>query len=484
MKKKEKNTPKEKSPEVVAPRADYSRRRTEIEVSKLKPAPWNPRTSISDESVADLAASIASLGMIQPVVALNDGTLIAGHRRLAAAKLAGLKVIPCDIIDVDEKTARRMTFIENLQRKDADPLLESSLVGGLVEAGMTQEEIAAETGRGTAWVARRMNLVNLSPAWRKRVEGGEDITVDCLEHIASYPREIQERLRKVSCYSRGALRWSDVKNEFDCETCDLSDAIFDRAACRTCPKNTGCSPDLFDWEGKRSAFGRCMDRKCFKRKRLTAIEKQAEEAKADGCEVVRLKNSYPPYASDYQKKRDSKHCVFYVWTDYFDEIKCAWGKPLKKSKAGKSSGGGMSENEKSERRQKIAQNKARRKLSGWCCGGGLKAAILAMFPDGIPPHVPFAIERAFYLDNYRIPGTSVMYSDAGVRLLLGAKMDVSDKWARVVSQQIGEKMLKENGLTYAIRVIAIFGAASDALTEEERGLIVSPEELSKIRSVE
>ena len=158
-----KKQPKE-AEAVHAPKvADYERERREIAVDLLKVAPWNPRPKITPESVADLAASIESLGVIEPLVAMMDAdggaTLLSGHRRLAAAKVAKLDKVPCDIlVGIDEPTAKRMTFIANLQRKDADPLLESELVGGLVKSGMTQDEIAAETGRGREWVARRLNL--------------------------------------------------------------------------------------------------------------------------------------------------------------------------------------------------------------------------------------------------------------------------------------------------------------------------------------
>lgn len=131
------------TPTTPAP-AQYERKRMEVAIGALKPATWNPRVKITPESVADLVGSIKSLGVIEPLVAMENMTLISGHRRLAAAKLAGLETVPCDIlVGVDDMTAQRMTIIENLQRKDADPLLESELVGRLAKSGMTQTEIAA-----------------------------------------------------------------------------------------------------------------------------------------------------------------------------------------------------------------------------------------------------------------------------------------------------------------------------------------------------
>ena len=189
---------------VKAPRKlDISRARVEIGTGQLKPAPWNPRGEISAESVADLVASIATVGIIEPLVVMEsesgkDYIIIAGHRRAKAAALAECKTVPCDVLrGIDVATAKRMTFIENLQRRDADPILESNLVAELVADGMTTDEIAAEIGRDRKWVLRRKNLSNLSPSWRKRIEKGEKITTDCLEHIAAFPKDVQERLKKT-----------------------------------------------------------------------------------------------------------------------------------------------------------------------------------------------------------------------------------------------------------------------------------------------
>ena len=314
----EKSQPKKEQPEAVtAPKAaEYRRERREIAVDLLKAAPWNPRGKITPESVADLVSSIKSLGVIEPLVTMaatpvREGesgqyVLISGHRRLVAAKLAGLKSVPCDVlVGVDEATARRMTFIENLQRKDADPLLESELVGSLVKSGMKQDEIAAETGRGREWVARRLNLSRLSKSWRKRVKDGEQITTDCLEHVAAYPEEVQERLKNAKTYNNpgAAIRWCDIERQFDRETQDLKKAMFDRTPCKTCPNNTGCSPDLFDWDGKPPAFGKCLDAKCYKRKVADAVKATIADAKAAGATVKESEN-HPDYSISLQSKPD------------------------------------------------------------------------------------------------------------------------------------------------------------------------------------
>ena len=323
MKAKTKNTPAEGGNLKPPKTADYVRKRVDIEVGKLHVAAWNPRGKITPESVADLAASIKSLGLIQPVVAMMDAdgtaTLIAGHRRVVAAKLAGLDKVPCEVlVGVDEETARRMTFIENLQRKDADPLLESELVGSLLKSGMTHDEIAAETGRGRQWVARRANLANLSPSWRKRVKSGEQITIDCLEHVAAYPMEIQEKLKDTRGNYYGnsqGVSWHDVKWQFTRETRDLKEVLFDTAKCLGCPNNTGCSPELFDWDGKTATFGKCMDAKCFQRKTEQAVDDAVAKAETKGRTVVKNKQPYQVGVYGTTKKPTKTNTALYVYTD-------------------------------------------------------------------------------------------------------------------------------------------------------------------------
>lgn len=160
-------------PQPQAQAKALERKRIEVAAHQLRSAPWNPRPEITSESVADITASIREIGLIQPLVVMKDPEkkpvggvdfylVVAGHRRFKACVDAGLSPIPCDVIDCDVPMAKRVTMIENLQRKDVDPLMEADLIAGLIEGGMTQAEIAAETGRGEKWVARRANLVKLS----------------------------------------------------------------------------------------------------------------------------------------------------------------------------------------------------------------------------------------------------------------------------------------------------------------------------------
>lgn len=488
---KAKAAAKKKQPKEVeavsAPKAaDYERKRTEVETAKLKFAPWNPRPKITPESVADLASSIRSLGVIEPLVAMMDkdggATLISGHRRLVAAKAAGLDKVPCDIlVGVDEATAQRMTFIENLQRKDADPLLESELAGNLVKSGMTQDEIAAETGRGREWVARRLNLSRLSKSWRKRVKDGEQITTDCLEHVAAYPEEVQEKLKGARGYNGdGAMRWGEIKSQFKRETCDLKATMFDRSPCRTCPNNTGCEPTLFDWDGKKpSTFGKCLDAKCYKRKTAEAIEKAKKAAKADGHEVRELKE-HPDYSVRLKDKAESINDTLYVWKDWNGETQMKWGE---RPPTG-SPGGEMTEEQKEARRAKIAANKARRKLAEWCTSGALAVAISKAEGGAYPIPTVWAYQTMFDIgSSWQLFGSRTTAKDAARHHYFRQDGSAPANWPELVADEIAKRIVKpEIGAQYAELLCALFQEAYDALTEEERRLVVSDEKLAQLQN--
>ncbi len=464
--------------------AQYVRERREISVDLLKPAPWNPRGEITPESVADLVDSIRTLGVIQPLVAMlagnGEAVLVAGHRRLVAAKAAGLESVPCDILKgVDEATARRMTFIENLQRRDADPLLESELVASLVQSGMTQDEIAAEAGRGREWVARRLNLSRLSKSWRKRVAAGEMITTDCLEHVAAYPEAVQERLKGAGTWTRdGALRWCDVSSQFNRETMELKGAAFDRKDCRACAKNTGCLPDLFDWDGRPTAFGRCLDPKCYRRKCELAVADVIADAKANGVEVRETKQ-HPDYSVGLRPKPDRTHQTLYVWKDFNDVTVAQWGEA---PKAGKS-GGGLTDEEREARKRKIAANKALRKLAEWC-RGNLAGVIAAAY--AVDVQVALAFQRVFGIGcEWRVFGSQANVSDAAMAYLLDpAAKDFApmERWAGLAAAGIAEKIARPDiGARHAERLIAILPPVAEALTDEERRLIAPDETVQKLR---
>ncbi len=146
----------------------------QIEVEKIKPNPYQPRHEFNDEGLEELAQSIREFGIIQPLVVskvfkeTETGTdveyqLIAGERRLRAAKLAGLERAPAIVRKVDtNRTKLEMALIENLQRHNLNPVEAAKAYSRLQdEFGLTQKEIAVRVGKSREVVANTMRLLNL-----------------------------------------------------------------------------------------------------------------------------------------------------------------------------------------------------------------------------------------------------------------------------------------------------------------------------------
>lgn len=141
--------------------------RTELPLSVLTPGRYQPRTHMAPEAIADLAESIKSQGVIQPVLVrpIGEGRyeIIAGERRWRAAKMAGLGSIPVVIRQVRDDMALAMALIENIQREDLNPIEEAQGVQRLIaEFGMTHESAASAVGRSRSGVTNLLRLLSLA----------------------------------------------------------------------------------------------------------------------------------------------------------------------------------------------------------------------------------------------------------------------------------------------------------------------------------
>jgi ParB family chromosome partitioning protein len=139
----------------------------EVPVSAIAPNPRQPRTEFPEETLAALARSIREVGVLQPVVvkARNGGyELVAGERRLRAARLAGLATIPAIVREGDDTESLREALIENIHREDLAPLeLAGAFQELLEDLGVTQETVAERLGYSRAHVANTIRLLSLPP---------------------------------------------------------------------------------------------------------------------------------------------------------------------------------------------------------------------------------------------------------------------------------------------------------------------------------
>ncbi|MDB9737890.1 ParB/RepB/Spo0J family partition protein [Gammaproteobacteria bacterium] len=138
----------------------------ELDLHQIKPNRFQPRQSFDEDKINELSLSIAKHGVLSPILVRETGAggyeLIAGERRLRAAKKAGLKTLPCLIDSAEDQTSLELALIENLQREDLNPIEEARGYDRLKrEFNLTQDNISEVTGKARSSVANSMRLLNL-----------------------------------------------------------------------------------------------------------------------------------------------------------------------------------------------------------------------------------------------------------------------------------------------------------------------------------
>ena len=149
----------------------------QVDIDLIEPNPFQPRTHFREEALEELAQSIRSTGVIQPLVLRRKGArfqIIAGERRWRASQRAGLHRVPVIVMDVPEEQALEITLVENLQREDLNPVEEARAYDRLMtEFQMTQEEVAEKTGKDRTTIGNAVRLLKLEQPVLDLVEQGK-----------------------------------------------------------------------------------------------------------------------------------------------------------------------------------------------------------------------------------------------------------------------------------------------------------------------
>jgi ParB family chromosome partitioning protein len=130
-------------------------------VASLRPNPLNPRGDVDGSGLDELAASISTQGVLQPLLVTPEGVVVAGHRRLAAARMAGLEEVPVVVRDLDPVQQQEIMLVENLQRQDLSAVEEARAYRRLLEAGHTTAQLARRVGAPAARINARLVLLKL-----------------------------------------------------------------------------------------------------------------------------------------------------------------------------------------------------------------------------------------------------------------------------------------------------------------------------------
>lgn len=170
----------------------------EIPLVLIVPNPLQPRKVFSEEALAGLTASIAEVGVLQPVLVRRSGdsfVLIAGERRWQAAQRAGLATIPALVQERDEMASLQLAIVENLHREDLNPLEEAAAYQQLIDDfGLTHEAVAERVGKSRVAVTNTLRLLQLPSSLQRQVMEGK-LTAGHARALLGIPdRRVQEQL--------------------------------------------------------------------------------------------------------------------------------------------------------------------------------------------------------------------------------------------------------------------------------------------------
>ena len=174
----------------------------EIELEKIKPGRFQPRSNFDDEKLGELTESIKNQGVLSPILVrelgLNEFEVIAGERRLRASKQAGLTSIPCLVDQKQDQDALISALIENLQREDLNPVEEARGLDRLKrEFGLTQDEVAKSTGKARSTIANSLRILSLPSSILDMLSSGI-IEKGHAKLLASMePKEAEEAAKKI-----------------------------------------------------------------------------------------------------------------------------------------------------------------------------------------------------------------------------------------------------------------------------------------------
>lgn len=273
-----------------------------IQLDHLIESSTNPRRSMSDQGLDELANSIASTGVLQPILVrpltsdqldvLATHEIVCGHRRTRAARLAGLDAIPCIVREMDDDDVRIAQLTENLQREGVHPIEEGEALANLLAAGAKADDLARDLGKSRAYVYARAKLARLTPDVRAAAMS-QGLPIDIALAIARLPSILQQRALN-DCRDMGSSdTWVSVRTGLDrvrglcislreAPFSQSDDALLpDVGACLSCAKWAANSPDLADLSADT-----CTDRLCYNRKALAARDKLIADARERGLEII------------------------------------------------------------------------------------------------------------------------------------------------------------------------------------------------------
>lgn len=269
-----------------------------IQIDQIKENPNNPRKHYDEVQLNELAESIKSYGVLQPITVRRLGgyrnfEVVAGNRRYKAALLAGIKEIPAVVRELSDEQALEIALIENIQRADVHPMEEAVSFKQLIEKqNYAPEDVAHKFGKSVFFVRQRLKLNNLSEDSRKLFFENKFNIANAVK-LAQFNKHVQEEILENAKDYYGNYGFSNrsflnFQNELNEATFDIADSNLLPSAgpCTVCPFNTSVG-SLFPED---EANPRCLKKECFDEKTQVAFEIELNSAIEQGYAIAN--NSY------------------------------------------------------------------------------------------------------------------------------------------------------------------------------------------------
>ncbi len=326
----------------------------DVAVEKIQ-VKCNPRTDFGD--IDELAASVREKGIIEPLVVktLSDGSyeLIAGERRLRAAKAAGLADVPVTVRDISDDDIEEVKLIENIHRKDFNSLEEAKAFKAYLDkTGSSIDTLAQKIAKPRIYVERRLEMLKLPAEVQKAVSSGKILMGHALVIARLEGKAEQKEMLKTIIEEKLSVGNSESELKRQDTSISLSDAQFDKSGCEGCKSNGGEQSLLF--ETGAEIKGVCLKKKCFLDKTQKWVDGQIKALQDKGVNVLshesleslKVKQQVSEWDSDFKVINKKLHLepenyAVAFETDYYGRIrKTLWclNPKARKTKAEKPSG--------------------------------------------------------------------------------------------------------------------------------------------------
>lgn len=275
-----------------------------ISIATIDTSPDNPRKTFPKETIEELAESIKSKGLLQPILVRPSPStkgrfeLVAGERRLKASKLAKLAEIDAIVRELSDADAHDARVIENQQREDVHPLEECDGYRTAIEKyKRTAEDVAAKVGKSVSYIYARLKLASLGDEGRKAYLAGKLSHTTAL-YVARVPPELQAKAVKdltsgyqfdgknpISARAASEILRRDYMLRLKGAPFPTNDPelVAGAGTCGDCPKRTGNQKELF---GDVNEVDVCTDPICYRKKSDAEWDRQSATAKSKGLKVI------------------------------------------------------------------------------------------------------------------------------------------------------------------------------------------------------